>query len=102
MSRGYRLAAIISLAALLSGAVPASAAPVGGWSLLGSFSPFDWIRGLWADEAVPWQELGDGDLDPPSAAHALWAETGIGIDPLGQPMAVLHPDGTGNAASTQP
>lgn len=99
MSRGYRLAAIISLAALLSGAVPASAAPVGGWSLFGSFSPFDWVRGLWEAETVPWQRTGDGDPEPAGAPHSLWAETGSGIDPSGQPMAVLQPEGVGAAPS---
>jgi hypothetical protein len=87
MSRGYRLAAIISLAALLSGAVPASAAPVGGWSLFAAFSPVNWIRTLWDADTVPWTRTGDGDPELAGAPHALWAEEGSTMDPLGRSAA---------------
>jgi hypothetical protein len=96
MSRGYRLAAIISLAALLSGAVPASAASVGSWSLFGSFSPFDWIWSLWADEGTQISPGGrPGPIPSSDKPRGLWGEEGGSINPWGQPAPASQNTWTG-------
>ncbi len=87
MTRTPRLLAVATLAALLIGAVPAAAAPVGGWSLFDNFSPVSWFRTLWDADTVPWTRTGDGDSEPAGAPHALWAEEGSTMDPLGRSAA---------------
>ncbi len=99
MSRTYRRLVVVSLAALLLGALPAAAAPATAWSLFESFSPFDWIRGLWAEEgasAVPGgrPSPAGGGTASPGAPRAIWAQTGSSISPWGQPAPVLHNTGS--------
>ncbi len=103
MSRTYRRFVVVSLAALLLGALPAAAAPATGWSLFESFSPFDWIRGLWAEtgtEMSPWGQpapAGEGSASP-GVPRAIWAEEGTEISPWGRPA----PTGGGNASPGVP
>jgi len=99
MSRGYRLAAIISLAALLGGAVPASAAPVGGWSLFDGFSPLDWVD-LLLTQARSWIEPSGlrlpeaGNWIAPSGTQNIWGQEGSTMDPLGRSAATPSDGGT--------
>ncbi len=99
MSRTYRRLVVASLAALLLGALPAAAAPATGWSLFESFSPFDWIRGLWAEtrtEISPWgRPAPTGWNASPGVPRALWAENGTEISPWGQPAPEPHNTGAG-------
>lgn len=95
MSRRYRLAAIVTLAALLVGAAPAAAAPAGFWSLLDSLAPLDWIRHLWA-ETNPWDRpapAGHG-IAPPGAPRQVWAEDGSAMDPLGRTAPMPSNEGS--------
>ncbi len=99
MSRTYRRFVVAGLAALLLGAVPAAAAPATGWSLFDSFSPLEWIRGLWAEtgsEINPWGRptpAGEGSASP-GVPRAIWAEEGASISPWVQPAPAQHNTGS--------
>lgn len=98
MPRTYRLLAVLTLATLV-GALPAAAAS-GVPSLLDSFSPLPWLREIWA--SVPRAgHVTDSRREPHSWIKALWSETGIGIDPAGQPLA-SGPQGAGTPRPAQP
>ncbi|HEV7669263.1 MAG TPA: hypothetical protein VGS22_12100 [Thermoanaerobaculia bacterium] len=99
MSRRYSLLAVVTLAALLIGTVPAAAAPAAGWSFFDSFSPLNWIRHLWAEngsEISPWDLSvpAGGGIAPLGSPRALWAEEGSSINPWGLAAPVMNNTGT--------
>lgn len=98
MPRSYRPLAVVALVMIL-GALPAAAAP-GGAARTEGFSPLSWLGDLWASVFISWQENGYTPRPHPDL-KTLESETGIGIDPAGQPLAVSRPEGTGLPAPAQ-
>ncbi len=98
MSRTYRR---FTLAAAFAATLAIPAPAAADWNLFDTFSPFGWIRALWAETGSAMDPLGAPDAEigstitPWGAPRQIWGEEGSAIDPWGRPASVQRDEGRG-------